>query len=249
MTTFRSRVKNAVGPRATARLRGLARGYERPHWGNLRRTRPFSDQFGFERGTPIDRYYLHRFLDQHRTRITGDVLEVQTDSYTHRFGLDVKRSDTFDIVAQFEPTFLCDFTSAQCPIPDRSYDCVLLPNTLPHFRDLDGGVAQVRRVLRDGGVLLASAAGLIPLTGDVPDYWRFSPDGWRERLRRLWPDAVVEVQGHGNCLAAVASHLGLAVEELTDAELDVQDPRFPILTTIVVHASIAGASASMQRTP
>jgi len=234
--TLRSRVKEAVGPRAAARLRGLARGYERPRWGNLRRTHPFSDNFGFERGTPIDRYYLHRFLEGHRALITGSVLEVQTDSYTRRFGHDVTRSDTFDIVPNFQPTFLCDFTAPQCNVPDRAYDCVLLPNTLPHFRNLNGGVAQLRRVLRRGGALLASVAGIMPLTSDVPDYWRFSPDGWREHLAAAWPEATIEVRGHGNCLAAMASQLGLALEELTDAELDVVDPRFPVLTTILCRA-------------
>src|SRR5262249_50148772 len=117
--------------------------------------------------------------------------------------------------------------------PERAYDCVLLPNTLPHFRDLDGGLGNARRVVRSGGAILASAAGLLPLTGDVPDYWRFSPEGWRERLAAAWPDCDVTVEGHGNCLAAIAAQLGLAVEELTAAELDAADPRFPVLTTIL----------------
>jgi hypothetical protein len=31
-------------------------------WGNLRRLRPFSDRYGCDRGTPIERYYIERFL-------------------------------------------------------------------------------------------------------------------------------------------------------------------------------------------
>ena len=69
-------------------------------------------------------------------------------------------------------------------IPDRAYDCLLLPNTLPHFRELDRCLAHALRVVRPGGTILASAAGLLPLTGDVPDYWRLTPDGWREKLAR-----------------------------------------------------------------
>ena len=75
--------KRLVGPRATVQLRCRLRGYGRPRWGNLRRTTPFSSTFGFDRGTPIDRHYLHRFLDAHRHAITGRVLEVQTDSDVH----------------------------------------------------------------------------------------------------------------------------------------------------------------------
>jgi hypothetical protein len=29
-------------------------------WGNLRRLRPFSDRYGYDRGTPIERYYIDR---------------------------------------------------------------------------------------------------------------------------------------------------------------------------------------------
>lgn len=104
--------------------------------------------------------------------------------------------------------------------------------TPPHFRELDLALAHARRIVRPGGTILASAAGLLPLTGDVPDYWRLSPDGWRERLGTAWPSATLEIDGHGNSLAAVAAQLGLALEELTGAELDVHDPRYPVLTTI-----------------
>ena len=232
-TAATGRLKRIAGPQATTRLRCLVRGYERPRWGNLRRTRPFSSTYGFERGTPIDRHYLHQFLTAHRDLVTGRVLEVQTTAATGRYGQAVTRADTFDIVPDFAPTYLCDFTAADLPIPARAYDCLLLPNTLPHFRDLDGGLVNARRVVRPGGTILASAAGLLPLTGDVADYWRFSPDGWRERLTAAWPGCDITVEGHGNCLAAIAAQLGLALEELSAAELDAVDPRFPVLTTIL----------------
>ncbi len=232
MTALISRAKRLLGPRRLTTVRCIARGYGLPRWGNLRRTAPFSATFGFERGTPVDRYYLHRFLDANRARITGDVLEVQTSGYTRRYGTDVRRSATFDIVPLFEPTYLCDLAHCEDVVPSAAFDCVLLPNTLQHLRELDRCLSQLMRIVRPGGWILASAAGLLPLTGDVPDLWRFSPDGWRDTLARAWPGADLTVAGNGNCLASVAAQLGLALEELTDAELDVEDPRFPVLTTI-----------------
>ena len=226
------RGKQLVGARMTARLRCLLRGHERPRWGNLRRTTPFSATFGFERGTPIDRYYLDRFLDRQRAFITGDVLEVQVPAYTRRYGHDLTRSDTFDIVSDFKPTYVCDLAHCDGVLPDASYDCLLLPSTLQHLRELDACLAAALRIVKPGGVILASGAGLIPLTGTGEDYWRLSPDGWRDLLPRRWPGAELEVAGHGNCLAAAAAMHGFALEELTDAELDVNDPRFPVLTTI-----------------
>ena len=67
------------------------------------------------------------------------------------------------------------------------------------------------------------------------EYWRLSPDGWREPLSVAWPGASLEVAGRGNCLAAMAAQLGLSLEELTRVELDAHDPRYPVLTTIVCH--------------
>lgn len=224
--------KRWAGPHATVVARCLLRGYPIPRWGNLRRTAPFSAIYGFERGTPIDRHYLHAFLSAHRDQITGDVLEVQTTSYTERFGRGVRRSDSFDIVPEFTPTHLCDFSHCEGVIPSASYDCLLLPNTLPHFRELDLALAQARRIVRPGGTILASAAGLIPLSGDAPEYSRLTPAGWRDRLAAAWPGAIVDVNGHGNCLSAIASQIGLATQELTASELDVDDPRYPVLITI-----------------
>jgi hypothetical protein len=227
-----ARAKQFASPAMITRMRCLMRGYGIPRWGNLRRTTPFSSTYGFERGTPIDRHYLHGFLAAHCDWIAGDVLEVQTNDYTNRFGTGVTRADTFDILPDFSPTYVCDISHCTDIIPGRAYDCLLLPNALPHFRELDLALFHAARIVRPGGAILASAAGLLPLTGDGPDYWRFSPEGWREKLAAAWPGATLEIVAHGNCLTAAAAQLGLALEELTTTELDVHDPRFPVLTTI-----------------
>jgi hypothetical protein len=54
----------------------------RPRWGNLRRTAPFSDNWGWDRGTPIDRVYIERFLREHAEDVRGDVLEIGGRYYT-----------------------------------------------------------------------------------------------------------------------------------------------------------------------
>jgi hypothetical protein len=88
------------------------------------------------------------------------------------------------------------------------------------------------RVVKPGGHILASAAAMVPLIPDADDYWRLSPAGWRRTLERAWAVHDVAVEGHGNCLAATAAMLGLALEELTVEELSANDPRYPLLVTI-----------------
>jgi SAM-dependent methyltransferase len=225
-------VKRAIGPKWTIWARCAVRGMPLPRWGNLRRTTPFSRNFGADRGTPIDRYYLHSFLERHSATITGRVLEIQSSSYTARFGHDVEIAHSVDIDPRFQPTYVADLTTGAAEIPSGAYDCVLLPNTIQHLENVDVALRTVLRVVRPGGTILASAAGLLPLIDDGPDYWHNSPDGWRDLILRAWADCHVDVQGHGNCLAVVAAMMGIAVEELSQQELDVFDPRYPVLTTI-----------------
>jgi SAM-dependent methyltransferase len=224
-----------LGPKWTTRARCLMRGLPLPRWGNLRRSAPFSTEFGFDRGTPIDRYYVDDFLGRHRALITGRVLEIQGSGYTRRFGHDVTASDTLDIDPRFAATYTCDLARADDVVPDGVYDCFLLPNTLQHLRDLDRALDNMRRIVRPGGVIVATVAAFMPLIPDGPDYWRITADGWRELTDRHWRTDRVDIVAYGNCLAAIAAMQGIAVEEVTPAELDIRDPRYPVLIGIVCH--------------
>jgi SAM-dependent methyltransferase len=187
--------------------------------------------YGFDRGTPIDRYYVDKFLSARTELIRGRILEIQTSDHARRYGSGATVMHTLDINPDFHPTYLCDLAAADS-VPSGSYDCFLLPNTLCFLRDLESALRQARRIVRRGGVILATVPGFVPLTPDAPDYWHASAAGWREITGRVWPDCETWVESHGNCLAAAAAMYGLVVEELTAAELDATDPRYPVLVTV-----------------
>src|SRR5215210_7162112 len=59
--------------------------YRTPVFGSLRRVTPLSRYFGFDRGLPIDRYYIENFLARQAEDIHGRVLEIGDNSYTQRY--------------------------------------------------------------------------------------------------------------------------------------------------------------------
>ena len=223
--------KRILSKRTIVRLRTIVRGLGVPYWGNLRRVRPFSNHYGFDRGTPVDRYYLDRFLASHAQFVRGDVLEIQTPSYVIKYGTDIRLSHSVDIEPRFTPTYLCDLAAADI-IPSDRYDCFLLPNTLCVLRDIRSCMRHMLRVVKPGGVVLASTAAMGPLQGDGMDFWRMSAQGWRELAKETWEGHDWRIEGHGNCLTMVAATLGLAQEELTLGELEYQDDRYPVLVTL-----------------
>ena len=67
-------------------------------WGDFRRVRPLSENWGVDRGGPLDRYYIDRFLSNHRRFVAGRVLEVKDDGYARRIGGSaVELCDVLDI--------------------------------------------------------------------------------------------------------------------------------------------------------
>ncbi|MEX2396948.1 MAG: glycosyltransferase, partial [Balneolales bacterium] len=69
-------------------------------WGDLRRTIPISRLYGYDRGGPIDRYYIENFLAKHSSAISGRVLEIGDNEYTIRYGKEnVVKSDVLHLHA------------------------------------------------------------------------------------------------------------------------------------------------------
>jgi SAM-dependent methyltransferase len=108
--------------------------------------------------------YLAPMLD----RLSGRVLEIglgsgTVASYLERrveyFGLDIAAAPVSlarkrMIVAGHDPTLIQQGSALDLPFPDGAFDGVVSIGTLHHTGDLVRGIAEVRRVLRPGGMAL-----------------------------------------------------------------------------------------------
>jgi SAM-dependent methyltransferase len=206
------------------------------HWGNLRRRRPFSAYYGWDRGQPVDRLYIERFLDRMRDRIAGDVLEVRSRDYTDRFGSAGLRSHVVDIDPSNQAATVVGDLCQSATLPPDAYDCVILTQTLQFLQTPDAAIGNLWRSLRAGGTLLITVPCAARVDHELADsdLWRWTPVGLRRFVERYCDGPVVHVEAGGNLVATLASTLGLAVEDLRDEDLAEDDPVFPIVACVAL---------------
>ena len=201
-------------------------------WGDLRRTSPVSREWGFDRGRPVDRFYIERFMERNADRVRGVVCELLNDDYARRYGGDrVARVEILDIDEDNPRATILDDLTAPVRTPEGAFDCFILTQVLPYIHECGAALATVYRSLAPGGSVLVTAPSVIRYHREPEDHWRFTVDSLRRLALDHCPGAEIAVEGHGNVLAASAFLYGLACEELTAEELEVDDPEFPLVIT------------------
>jgi SAM-dependent methyltransferase len=208
------------------------------NFGDLKRLSPIGRDWGYDRGTPVDRHYIEGFLARNVGDIRGHVLEFATSEYTKRFGrAQVERSDVLTVeTTSRNATIVGDLAQANT-LPAATFDCIICTQVLQYIYDLRAGAAMLHRALKPGGILLMTVPSLAPmadhpgrpdLTDSFPWHWGFTPLALRRLLEDAFGQDRVTVETHGNVLAATAFLYGLAVEELDIADLSFNDRTYPV---------------------
>ena len=209
----------------------------RVRFGDLARTTPIDGDFGFGRGSPVDRFYIESFLDRNRNDIAGRVLEIEDATYSLRFGAErVTRQDVLHIRAgNPHATIVGDVTAADV-LPRDSFDCIVLTQTLQFVYDLRAAVAQFHAALKPGGVILVTLPGISQIDRASgwggTWYWTFSSASASRLFAEVFDVGSVSVESHGNVFAALSFLHGLASEELPPSKLLVEDPLYPVIVTL-----------------
>jgi SAM-dependent methyltransferase len=230
-----SRLLERLPPDEAARLERRLRRVLRPaRLGTLRRTTPLSHDFGYDRGTPVDRYFIERFLWTNRSRVRGRVLEVMDSTYTERFGTGITQKDVLAIDPNSTlATIKVDLARAD-EIPDATFDCFILTQTLQLIHDVHSAVRHAHRILKQSGALLVTVPTLSPIIDDeqLTDYWRFTPASCTALFGDIFGRESIRVRAYGNVLTSIAFLVGMAHEELTAQELETHDNRFATLVSV-----------------
>jgi SAM-dependent methyltransferase len=201
-------------------------------FGDFRGRLPFCPQFGSFRGTPIDRYYLDKFILEIREKVTGKTLEVGGKRENHQL-YDFRKASPYltmdlegkglDIVADAHDTNA---------VAENSLDSIVIFNVLEHCERPWVVVGNIHRWLKDGGQVFCMVPNAQRVHRLPKDFWRILPDAMDSLFSGF---AQRQLYVYGNPLTVVAAHVGISAEELTTAELDDFHESYPIATCIHAH--------------
>jgi SAM-dependent methyltransferase len=204
-------------------------------WGDFKRTTPFSKQFGYDRGGPVDRYYIENFLEKNKAFVKGQVLEIGDNEYTLRFGgPGVVKSDILHVDANNPlATYIGDLSDAP-QIPDNSFDCIILTQTLHLIYDYENALRTCYRTLKPGGVLLLTVPGISNI--DFTDWahlwlWSFTDTVIKKMLEKIFSPGNFETEVFGNVMVATAFLYGMGLPEIPKEKLDQTDPHYQVIIT------------------
>lgn len=202
-------------------------------------TEPISRQFGTERGTPIDRHYIETFLREHSEFIRGDVLEIEDNAYTLRFGgKRVVHSMVMDVDSRDGSISFNGNLETGEGIRDETADCFILTQTLMYIFDLKSAAHNISRILKAGGMALITCSGISQNSKRCMDnygcYFNFNKDVFAKMFRDEASVQVMKTGSFGN-VKTVSAHInGLCCEDLVAEDFMPNDRYYPLIVYAVV---------------
>ena len=124
-------------------------------------------------------------------------------------------------------------------IPTNLVDCFVCTQTFNFIYDIKSAFLGAYQMIKPGGVLLATVAGLSQISRyDMDrwgDYWRFTDIS----LKKMAEEAGftnVQVKIYGNALAATAFVQGVSVEDLREVKLlDAHDEDYQVTLGLIAN--------------
>ncbi|HEY1754593.1 MAG TPA: glycosyltransferase [Bryobacteraceae bacterium] len=201
-------------------------------FGALRRVTPISRMWGYDRGLPVDRYYIEKFLRRQAGDIRGRVVEVSEDTYTRRYGANrVIRGDVLDIDPDNpHATIIADLTNAP-HIPSNTFHCIVFTQTLHLIYDVRAAIQTLYRILKPDGILLATFPGISKnndCSWSSEWHWGFTPLAAKKLFGEAFGESNITVEHFGNVLAVTSLLHGLPADELTGEELDYTESGYEV---------------------
>jgi hypothetical protein len=199
--------------------------------------KPVSTVFGFDRGTPIDRYYIEKFLNRHRSMVTGDVLEIAENLYTKKFGSGNYTSHILHYDdSNPNATIVGDLCNTET-LKQNAMNCFICTQTYNFIYNFRDAIKGSYFLLKPGGTLLATVASMSPISKyDADrwgDFWRFTPQSCQKMMEDYFSKEKILIEPLGNSAVTALFMKGFAIEEIKkEVDLDYNDEIYPLVIGI-----------------
>lgn len=199
-----------------------------------RSVKPISTKYGFDRGKPIDRYYIEKFLEENKRLIKGNCLEVTDNEYTVKYGgKNVTSSDVLDVDINNKDANIHGDLRNLVDIKRETYDTLIMTQVFVMIDDYEAAIKECWRILKPGGAILVTMPCLSPVWNIKNHHWRWTGASASYLFNKLFPHNTLEVKTYGNTLIGQAYWVGMAIEDLKKEELEYNDPYFPVTVSIM----------------
>src|SRR6185369_12454472 len=122
--------------------------------------------------------------------------------------------ETLDIDQKSDATYIADIcVDNSDKISSEKYDFVVCTEVLEHTLNPFAAIAEIRRILKNGGVAFFSAPFDFRIHGPLPDCWRFSEYGWKALLSDGWK--IVEIKALESDRFLMPVHYTIIAEKIT----------------------------------
>lgn len=219
-------------------MRDIWRGVSRKCDGLLNtllsmKTAPVDAYFGRKRGEPVDRYYIEKFLRDHRQYIGGKCLEIAEDTYTRQFG-EGRVTDAMVLhVAGWGANAVKGNLETGSGIAADAFDTMIITQTLMFIYDVEAAVRHIFKGLAKGGSALITVSGISQIARYDDDNWGMFHSFYLSGLKRIFypvfGEENVEMIHYGNVKTAMAFLYGAVREELGKADFDFCDADYPVI--------------------
>jgi len=206
-------------------------------FGDLGSLIPAGDRLSDRKGTSIYNYYTEQFLRANTGWMQGTVLEDGGIRYAKWYGskkvlqIDALFLDRASVPAGKNIVTLKDADL----ISSHTYDCIILRQTLQYTYNIKDVLLTLYRILKQGGVLLATVPGISRNQKEdhhADRYWSFTTLSVKRLCEEVFPASLILVRSYGNVMTAMALIHGLKASELKGRQLDFHDPLYPVVVAV-----------------
>lgn len=202
---------------------------------------PASRRWGTERGTPIDRYYIEKFLEKNSRLIKGTVIEVSENVYTKRFGTNIAESLILHVDGR-NNTLKGNLETGE-GIEEEICDCLICTQTVQMIFNQADVFKNIYKMLKLGGYALITGHGTSPISMrdymQWGEYWRYTPKTIEKLLLQSgFKTKDISIEVFGNVKVDMCFMYGLCLEDLSKEDLEYRDEQFPLIIGAIVRKDI-----------